>query len=98
MPVTHLGSVNDFEECLKNGGTYKFEITADEMPHLASETHVLSTLGVQDVPTQALLKEDTTWAHVVKTLATFNTVWIYKKMGPSTYEVTCIIPPPIDNA
>jgi hypothetical protein len=98
MPVTHLGSINDFEECLKTGGTYKFEITADEMPQLAHEVHTLSPLGVRDVPTQELMKQDSTWARVVKRLAAFDTVWIYKRNGHLTYEVTCIIPPPLQSA
>jgi hypothetical protein len=95
MPVTHLGLVNDFEECLKKGGIYKFEITSDEMPHLDGEAPILSPLGVQDFLTQELMKQDSTWARVVKRLAVFDTVWIYRRTGHATYEVTCIIPPPI---
>jgi hypothetical protein len=98
MPVVHLGQVNDFEECLKSGGTYKFEITIDEMPHLAQASHALLPFEVQDLTTQDLMKLDTTWARIVRSMATLKTVWIYKRSGQLTYEVTCIIPPPTDGS
>jgi hypothetical protein len=98
MPVTHLGSVDDFEKCLEDGGTYKFEITADEMPQLVCEIRMFALLEVRDPQTQDLMKQDGTWARVVRRLAAANTAWIYRRTGLSTYEVTCIIPPPIDGA
>jgi hypothetical protein len=83
---------------MERGGTYKFEITIDEMPQLASDEHMIAPLGVQDFLTQELMKQDGIWAGVVKRLATLGTVWIYRRSGPFTYEVTCIIPPPGDGS
>lgn len=98
MPVTHLRSVIDFEQCLKNGGTHKFEITIDEMPQLSTEVGTLSPLSAQDVQTQELMKQEGIWAALVRQLAALNAVWIYRRSGPLTYEVTCIIPPPGEQA
>jgi hypothetical protein len=94
MPVMHLKSIVNFEMCLKNGGTHKFEITVDEMPHLSVEPGTLSPLNVQDVQTQELMKQKGTWADIVRKLAALDAVWIYRRNGRLTYEVTCIIPPP----
>lgn len=97
MPVTHLRAVMDFERCLKNGGTHKFEITADEMPQLSAEIRTLSPLKVNDIQTQELMQHDGTWAAIVRQLAALNAVWIYRRSSELTYEVTCIIPPPDDS-
>jgi hypothetical protein len=94
MPVMHLKSVVNFEMCLQNGGTHKFEITLDEMPQLSVEMGTLSPLGVHDFQTQQLMKQDGTWADIVRRLAALDAVWIYRRNGKFTYEVTCIIPPP----
>lgn len=98
MPVTHLRSVVDFEKCLKHGGTHKFEITVDEMPHLSMRLGTLSPLKVHDFQTQELMKQQGTWAALVRQLAALNAVWVYRRSGELTYEVTCIIPPPGDRA
>src|ERR1700744_2730330 len=97
MPVTHLMPVTGFEECLKKGGIHKFEITADEMPRLSMEMQAIIPLSVEDFQTQELMKKSGTWAAMVRRLAGFNAVWIYRRNGHFTYEVTCIIPPPSDD-
>lgn len=97
MPVTHLRSVIDFEKCLKHGGTHKFEITIDEVPQLSGGVGTLSPLRVNDFQTQELMKLEGTWAAIVRQLAALNAVWIYRRNGELTYEVTCIIPPPCDS-
>ncbi|MBE1162000.1 hypothetical protein [Dyella acidiphila] len=98
MPVTHLMSVVEFEQCLKNGGTHKFEITIDEIPQLSGELQTLSPLKVEDFQTQELMKQSGTWATIVRRLAAFNAVWIYRRNGHFTFEVTCIVPPPASQA
>ena len=92
MSVTHLTSVLRFDDCLKFGGTHKFEVTADEMPELKLRPH--AQVQIACAQTHHALKGDTTWAHIIKKLADLEATCLYKRSGPATFEVTCLVPPP----
>lgn len=90
MTVTHRTPVLRFEECLTSGGTHKFEVSADELPEL--EFHPSATEGIKIPCSQILRKTGGTWATIIKELAEHDATCLYKRIGPTTYEVTCIIP------
>jgi hypothetical protein len=90
----HLQPVREYEESLLHGGVHRFEITADELPELATADQMKVPCGVRIPCKETSTKNGSVWAHIVSAMAIRDTVCIYKRFGEDTYEVLCFIPPP----
>lgn len=94
MTVTHLKPTANFEECLQYGGVHMFYLTSDEIPELDGELQPLSPHGLQLSCKEIPLKSAGEWTEISKTLAQRNAYCVYRRSGTTSYEVTCVIPPP----
>lgn len=92
MSVTHLTPVGQYEMCLIEGGTHRFEITTDEMPGLIF--HPQTSFGVRLGSKEALSFSRGVWRGILAKLAEADALCTFRLTAPGICEVTCYVPVP----